>query len=122
MWALCDLPDSARNESGDPVDLTIHVAPGLLLLPVLNDCSVERFFPGGALRALLQLIHDFYYESVDAAELAYWMPRSSPAEQERLTSLLGYVSDGHAVDRLDVLGESDPQFLGIEEGVVLLGS
>lgn len=121
-WSLSELPETARNlETGEPVDLSIPIRPCTLQLPIYEERTVERSFPGGTARYLFYWLHHFYHEPVEAIEIAYLIPRTEGAEQERLIRCLAYIKSGHSVNRLELVESSDFQFLGIEEGVVVLG-
>ena len=113
IWVICDLPL-----------FDIESEPGDLLLPVTESVTVQRPFAGGF---LLRFLYDFYQESVSYPELSNLLIqeiRRDPVggEAYRLTRLLNYCSLGTPVNRLDVLGLSDPIFIGIQEGVVIVGS
>jgi len=115
-------------------NLIIH--PTIIHFPIVGELTVERPFKGGTFDTFLLFIYGFYQEPVSPGQLAYWIPRLEGEEQTRLLRLLtfyGYISgDMEFVDgcpasfnntpihRLDILGQSNPRFLGLKDGVVLL--
>ena len=122
-WAVSNFPETAKQlETDDPVDLSIPIRPCSLQLPISEEHTVERSFPGGTVYCLFQWLHDFYREPVQAIDIAYLIPITEDAEQERLLQFLEYKKAGRTINRLDLLGPSDPQFLGIQDGVVIIGN
>jgi len=122
-WAVSTLPTTARDPKTDKlVDLSIPIRPCVLLLPISEGRTVERSFPGGTVYCLFDWLYDFYHEPVEAIDITYLIPRTEGAEQERLLQCLTRQKIGCLLCRLDLLDPQDPSFLGIDEGLVILGS
>ena len=121
-YVLCDAPSSDTIQSDDPLDLTTPFDSGVYQLPVVEGITMDVFFAGGTLHSFLNLLYRIYNEWVDVETLCSYIPCLRPVEQERMRRLLQYIDEGSLLSRLDVLGKSDPQFLGVYKGKVLLSS
>ena len=119
-YALCDPPSFDTIQSD--VDLSLPLEPGVVRLPVIEDITMDIYFKGGTLLSFLELLYKTYNEQVDATTIMSYIPVLPIYEQERMHRFLTYLDQGHKLIRLDVLGQSDPQFLGVEKGMVLLGN
>jgi len=118
IWIISDPPSMIESKE--------ELGNTLLQFPVVGEQLYERAF-AGSLKSLLQLIYEFYQELVSYAELSDLLIqeiRREPLGEEanRLSLLLGYSRMGAPITRLDILGLLDPRFIGIQEGVVILGS
>jgi hypothetical protein len=101
------------------VDLTQYLEPSRLIFPVTEGITVERTFVGGTVRHLLQQIYTLYQQPVDSSMLEWYISRVSPPEVLRLRSFQHRLGKG--LIRLDILGQHAPLFLGVHQGIVLLG-
>jgi hypothetical protein len=115
-WTVNTPPDV-----GSSVDLTPYLQPSRLIFPVTEGITVERTFVGGTVRHLLQQIYTLYQQPVDSSMLEWYISRVSSPEVARLQRFQHHLEKGKAVTRLDVLGQPAPLFLGIHQGIVLLG-
>ena len=115
-WTINTPPDG-----GAAVDLTHYLEPSRLIFPVTEGITVERTFAGGTVRTLLQQIYTLYQQPVDSSMLEWYISRVSPLEVLRLQRFQRVLDQTRKVTRLDVLGQSAPQFLGVHQGIVLLG-
>lgn len=114
-WTINTPPDE-----GAAVDLTPYLEPSRLIFPVIEGITVERTFAGGTVRTLLQQIYTLYQQPVDSSMLEWYISRVSPLEVLRLQRFQRALNQGFKLTRLDVLGLK-PQFLGVHQGIVLLG-
>jgi len=112
-WTINTPPDLGAH-----VDLTPYLQPSRLIFPVLEGITVERTFVGGTVRHLLQQIYTLYQQPVDSSMLEWYISRVSPPEVARLQRFQHRLEQG--LTRLDVLGHQ-PHFLGVYQGIVLLG-
>jgi len=115
-WTVNTPPDV-----GSSVDLTQYLQPSRLIFPVTEGITVERTFAGGTVRTLLQQIYTLYQQPVDSSMLEWYISRVSSPEVARLQRFQHHLEKGKAVTRLDVLGQKAPHFLGVHQGIVLLG-
>jgi len=121
-YALCDPPSLSVIQSEEEVDLGLPLESGVIRLPLLETIKKDVFFKGGTLLTLLELLYTIYNEQVDAETIRSYIPHLRAVEQERMHRFLRYIEEGMSITRLDVLGQSDPQFLGVFQGEVILGS
>ena len=110
-WTVNTLPDL-----GSSVDLTQYLQPSRLIFPVTEGITVERTFAGGTVRTLLQQIYTLYQQPVDSSMLEWYISRVSDKEVLRLRSF-----QQQGLTRLNILGQPAPLFLGVHQGIVLLG-
>lgn len=114
-WTINTPPDG-----GAAVDLTPYLQPSRLIFPVIEGITVERTFVGGTVRHLLQQIYTLYQQPVDSSMLEWYISRVSDKEVLRLQHFQYHLEKGAALRRLDILGHQ-PHFLGVHQGIVLLG-
>lgn len=103
------------------VDLTPYIQPSRLIFPVTEGITLERTFAGGTVRHLLQQIYTLYQQPVDSSMLEWYISRVSPPEVVRLRNFQYRLEKGKDLTRLQVLGQPAPHFLGVHQGIVLLG-
>ena len=114
-WTVNTPPDLGS------VDLTPYLQPSRLIFPVTEGITVERTFVGGTVRHLLQQIYTLYQQPVDSSMLEWYISRVSPPEVLRLQHFQHHLEKGKGLTRLQVLGQPAPLFLGVHQGIVLLG-
>jgi len=114
-WTVNTPPDLGS------VDLTPYLQPSRLIFPVTEGITVERTFVGGTVRHLLQQIYTLYQQPVDSSMLEWYISRVSPPEVARLQHFQQCLEKGKGLTRLQVLGQPAPHFLGVHQGIVLLG-
>jgi len=121
-WMLREAPspNTVRFSEEDPVNLQEFVPSFLITLPLCRTDSAMRFFPGGTILSLLQMIHEFYQEPVTSEEIHRVVNLSTYGRhRNRMIRLAERQEAGEILRRIDILDPS-ATYEGIRESVLLV--